>query len=216
MWILRFFYRLIRFLNKRFYRVFSTNYSYFLMKVNMISLDSKFKSQGIPKLYINRLSIVEIGNDFKINNTTSSNPIGRTSKCLFVVREKSRLIIGNNVGMSGTTIVCTKEIKIGDNVKIGGNVCIYDTDFHSLNHENRKNSISDKLDTKKEKVHISNNVFIGAHSTILKGVSIGENSIIGACSVVTKSVPANEVWGGNPILFIKKLDILDNSGITIP
>ncbi|WP_103192495.1 acyltransferase [Formosa algae] len=47
---------------------------------------------------------------------------------------------------------------------------------------------------------------MGASSIILKGVTIGENSIIGAGSVVTKSVPCNEIWGGNPAKFIRKID----------
>ena len=55
---------------------------------------------------------------------------------------------------------------------------------------------------------IEDNVFIGAHSTILKGVTIGQNSIIGACSVVTKNIPPNEIWAGNPAKFIKKLEII--------
>jgi acetyltransferase-like isoleucine patch superfamily enzyme len=57
--------------------------------------------------------------------------------------------------------------------------------------------------TKMDSIKIGNNVFIGAHSTILKGVTIGENAIVGACSVVTKSIPANQIWGGNPARFIK-------------
>ena len=47
--------------------------------------------------------------------------------------------------------------------------------------------------------------FIGAHSTILKVVTIGENSIIGAGSVISKSIPANEIWAGNPVKFIKNI-----------
>jgi acetyltransferase-like isoleucine patch superfamily enzyme len=39
---------------------------------------------------------------------------------------------------------------------------------------------------------------IGANSTILCGITIGENSLIGAGSVVTKDVPPNTLWYGNP------------------
>ena len=54
-------------------------------------------------------------------------------------------------------------------------------------------------------VIIENSVFIGAQSIILKGVTIGKNSIIGAGSVVTKNVPANQIWAGNPARFIKNI-----------
>ncbi|MBQ0088170.1 MAG: N-acetyltransferase, partial [Prevotellaceae bacterium] len=45
---------------------------------------------------------------------------------------------------------------------------------------------------------------IGAGSTILCGITIGENAMIGIGSVVTKDVPAGEVWVGNPAKFLKK------------
>ena len=54
-------------------------------------------------------------------------------------------------------------------------------------------------------VKIKNNVFIGAKYIILKGVTIGENSVVGAGSVVTKSIPANQIWAGNPAKFIRNL-----------
>lgn len=46
--------------------------------------------------------------------------------------------------------------------------------------------------------------FIGAHSLIMPGVSIGNNSIVGAGSVVTKTVPANSIVVGNPARVIKQ------------
>ncbi len=53
-------------------------------------------------------------------------------------------------------------------------------------------------------VMIEDDVFIGALSIICKPCIIGRNSIIAAGSVVTKDIPENEVWGGNPAKFIKK------------
>lgn len=53
---------------------------------------------------------------------------------------------------------------------------------------------------------IGDNVFIGANTTILGGVEIGDNVIVAAGSVVCKSLPANTVCAGNPARVIKSLD----------
>ncbi len=55
-------------------------------------------------------------------------------------------------------------------------------------------------------IFIEDDVWIGAHSIILKGVTIGARSIIGAGSVVTKSIPADCVAAGNPCKVIRKLN----------
>ena len=48
------------------------------------------------------------------------------------------------------------------------------------------------------------NAFIGANTVICNSVTIGRNAVVGAGSVVTKDIPDNEIWGGNPAHFIKK------------
>ena len=53
-------------------------------------------------------------------------------------------------------------------------------------------------------VFIGDNTFIGANTIISKDVKIGQDCIIGAGSVITKDIPDNEVWAGNPARFIKK------------
>lgn len=60
---------------------------------------------------------------------------------------------------------------------------------------------------KKGHVHIGRAAFIGANTVICNSVTIGKNSIVGAGSVVTKDIPENEIWGGNPARFIKKRDL---------
>lgn len=51
-------------------------------------------------------------------------------------------------------------------------------------------------------VQVGNCVFIGANTIVLPNVRIGDNVVIGAGSVVTKDVPSNSVYGGNPAEFI--------------
>ena len=54
-------------------------------------------------------------------------------------------------------------------------------------------------------VHIGNNVWIGAGSVLLPGVSIGDNTVIGAGSIVTRDIPANVVAVGNPCRVLREI-----------
>ena len=111
------------------------------------------------------------------------------SHCLI----ENEAIVGNNC-----TIKCGVQIWDGitleDNVFVGANVA-----FTNDLYPRSKNPDWTLLKTR-----VCRGATIGAGSTILPGIVIGENSIIGAGSVVTKNVPANEVWVGNPAKFLKK------------
>jgi acetyltransferase-like isoleucine patch superfamily enzyme len=164
-----------------------------------------FKTEGLPYVSVAFGGKCTIGDGCDMNNKLSSNPIGRPQPCVFFVDREARLTIGKNVGLSQAALICHLSITIGNNVKIGGGVCIYDTDFHSVFPEIRRIPELDLVNKIKMPVVIKDNAFIGAHSTILKGVTIGENSVVGACSVVTKSIPDNQIWAGNPAKLIKIL-----------
>lgn len=143
-----------------------------------------------------------LGNNVRINSSLESNPIGGNTRTTFHISENAKVCIGNNVGISNTAIVSKVAINIGNDVLIGGGCKLYDTDFHPVNPEERlKNCNRGKCKV----INIEDNVFIGAHSIILKGVTIGKNSVIAAGSIVTKDVPNNELWGGIPAKFIKIL-----------
>ena len=142
------------------------------------------------------------GKGVKINSKLAANPIGGDTQTVLFCDKGAELVVGNNTGMSNCAIVAKQSVTIGNNVKIGGSVKIYDNDFHALDATER-NFGSDK--PKCAPVVIKDGAFIGAFSIILKGVTIGENSIVGAGSVVTKNIPDNEIWAGNPAKFIKKI-----------
>tara|TARA_R110002020_G_scaffold144769_1_gene317928 strand:- start:2894 stop:3319 length:426 start_codon:yes stop_codon:yes gene_type:complete len=139
-----------------------------------------------------------------MNNGFLGNYIGST-RCVIAVDSNASLTIGNNVGISSVIIAVHNSISIGNNVKLGAGSRIFDSDFHSINYLNRRFSKGDLEFRETSPVFIGDDVFIGANSTILKGVNIGSRSVIGAGSVVTKSVPADEIWAGNPAKFIKKI-----------
>jgi len=176
-----------------------TKFSFFLNKVKYNS----FVSSGIPIFDVSSNSYFSCGKDFVMVNDANTATLGKNNRCKFVVYENASLQIGNKVGISNATIVATKSVIIGNNVMIGGGVTIVDSDFHSLNplhwHTNadQENMISSA-------VVIKDNVFIGMESIILKGVTIGSNVVLAAGSVVSKDVPDNQIWGGNPARFIKE------------
>lgn len=143
-----------------------------------------------------------IGKRCKINSSIKINPVGLSGKCLFYISKGSRITIGNNVGISNSLFYSINNIEVQDNVLIGGGCQILDNDFHSLNYEERINNSSY---IKSKPVLIKEGAFIGASSIILKGVTIGRKSIVGAGSVVTRDIPDNEIWAGNPAVFIRKM-----------
>jgi len=204
MTVFSFIYRLVRAIEAKIYKAWCAFVTMIKLKGNQVKYGKGLVSNGIPVIDIHRNGKMTIGTNFNMNNGGRYNTIGRQQPCYFVVRADAELTIGNNTGMSAAAIVCAKTITIGDNVKIGGNTVIYDTDFHSLDHALRADKTKDAASAKNASVNIGNNAFIGAHATILKGVTIGEGAIIGASSVVTTNVPPFEIWAGNPAKFIKR------------
>lgn len=147
---------------------------------------------------------IVIGSDFKCNNTIKSNSIGLIQPCVFNISAPgSRIIIGDNVGISGSTIFADQSVTIGDNVLIGSGCLITDNDAHPLNWQDWRANKSEN--TLHAHIVIGNDVFIGARSIILKGVTVGDRSIIGAGSVVVKDVPSDCIVAGNPAKVIRNL-----------
>ena len=97
------------------------------------------------------------------------------------------------------TLVDDGDIYIGDKVLIGPNVTIA-TANHPVNPELRAKSWQYN-----KPVHIGSNVWIGAGSVLVPGVSVGDNTVIGAGSVVVKDIPANCVAVGNPCKPIREI-----------
>lgn len=196
-------YKALRKLKSIVFTVIYTPFGKLIFYLNGAKVGLSLRVNGILKIHITRRGQVFIGNECTINSGENFNVIGRQQKTIFWV--EGILNIGDNFGISSSAIICNHEIEIGNNVTIGGNTVIYDTDFHSLNPEQRFDKTQDKKKAKWGRVTICDNVFIGAHTTILKGVTIGENAVIGACSVIAKDIPANEIWAGNPAKLISKL-----------
>lgn len=185
------------------------NSSYFSL-ISGIKIDSTNRIRG--RLYIIKYPFyhpvnsgaIELGHHFTCNSVIRSNSLGVIQPCIFnVCSPNSEIIIGNYVGISGSTINATESITIGNNTLIGSGCLISDTDSHPINPDIRLTNCNQNV--RSEPIVIGNNVFIGARSIILKGVHIGDGAVVGAGSVITKDVPAKTIYAGNPAKFIKNI-----------
>lgn len=108
--------------------------------------------------------------------------------------------VGKNVFInSGCCFQDQGGIEIGDNVLIGQQVVIA-----TINHDFEPSKRANMFPAP---VKIGDGVWVGAHATILAGVTVGNNAIIAAGAVVTKDVPANAVVGGVPAKLIKQIEV---------
>jgi acetyltransferase-like isoleucine patch superfamily enzyme len=191
-------------LKKIKYLIYSYLVKFFLLK-KTVQIGDKFRLLGKTKFILKPNSSLIIGNKVFIVSGNTINPLGRNIISCLRVDEGAILKIGNNVGMSCVSIWSSKKIIIGDNVKLGGDVMIFDSDMHSLDYVERRNYETDAVNAKKQPIIIGNDVFIGTRSIITKGVQIGDRSIVASGSIVVKNIPKDEIWGGNPAKFIKKI-----------
>ncbi|MDY0279161.1 MAG: DapH/DapD/GlmU-related protein [Salinivirgaceae bacterium] len=120
--------------------------------------------------------------------------IGVNCNINFNVFIENDVEIGNNVTVK-PGVQIWDGLLIEDNVFIGPNVTFI----------NDKYPRSKQYPEQFAQTLLKEGASIGAGSVILCGLTIGKNSMIGAGSVVTKSIPDNELWYGNPAKFIRKL-----------
>lgn len=114
-------------------------------------------------------------------------------------------VIGKNCNINCHVFI-ENDVFIGDNVtikpgvQVWDGVTIEDDVFIGPNVTFTNDLIPRSKQHREEydKTLIKKGASIGANSTIIAGHTIGENALIGAGSVVTKDIPANTVWFGNP------------------
>lgn len=177
-------------------------YNFFVLKKNRVKYDSSLKINGRLKCCSNSAEGIIVGSNTRINSGRNANPIGGDTRTFLFAKDNGKIIIGKNVGISNSTLIANTKIILEDDVMIGGDCRIFDTDFHSIHYVERM----ENRGIKSYPVVIKKGAFVGTGSIILKGVTIGEKSVIAAGSVVTCNVPDGELWGGVPARYIKKVD----------
>lgn len=173
-----------------------------LMRLQGVELGRGAHLCGFPVCVRTRGSRIAIGAGCTLNSAFLSNLAGLYQRCVLVARDGAELVVGDGTGMSGATVYAKESVRIGSRCLIGANAKIFDTDFHPVDPEER---LASPNAGRHDPVRIGDNVFIGANSIVLKGVTIGDNSVVAAGSVVVKDVPANSLAGGNPARVIRGL-----------
>ena len=107
-----------------------------------------------------------------------------------------KLIMGQGAANVGLTIMCAKEVTIGNGVRIGRNVAVRDWNGpHVIINSHYRNHAP---------VHIGDHVWLCSGCTIMPGVTVGEGSVVAANATVTKDVPPHSLVGGSPAKVIKE------------
>lgn len=163
----------------------------------------RFKTAGPCYFKARCAGSIRLGSNVTFMALHRANHVGLTNPVLIETMGEGIIEVGDFSGGSAVVISSRAKVTIGKHVKLGGNVRIYDHDFHSLDHLDRRNGSKDQTNCRSKPVFIGNDVFIGTNVTIMKGVTIGDHAIIGAGAVVVKDVPADEIWGGNPAVRLK-------------
>lgn len=148
---------------------------------------------------------VVLGTDVKIYGFVNAYGcrIGDRSKVGAFVEIQKGAIIGADCKISSHSFIC-EGVTIHDRVFIGHGVIFTNDKYPRAT--NLEGGLQTEADWTVVPTVIGEGASIGSGSTLLCGITIGPGAIIGAGSVVTKSIPAREIWAGNPAHFMRKVE----------
>ena len=148
------------------------------------------------KCFISLKSEIRLAKNLRIGEKT------RISSFVKIKVINGFIRIGENCTINSFCFIDAEKggVEIGDNVLIGPHVGIHGSNY---NYESRENLIINQGIVSRG-IRIEDDVWIGSHSTILDGVTIGKGAVIGAGAVVTKDIPPYSVAVGVPAKVIKE------------
>jgi acetyltransferase-like isoleucine patch superfamily enzyme len=187
----------------------STAYTRFQLWWGGAVVGPALKVSGRMRLHLG--GTLRIGRQVRMNSGWSNFVGGYKPMAIWTARG-AEIHIGDRCALSNSTILAIQKIEILEETFIGGGCNIYDTDFHHIDVSRR---LADAPGKPSAPIRIGPRAFVGGHSIILKGVTIGEGAVVGAGSVVTRDVPAGEIWAGVPARFIKHVQDSARSPVRI-
>jgi acetyltransferase-like isoleucine patch superfamily enzyme len=146
--------------------------------------------------------------------------VGKNTRlqCTIFQNDASLTIGSNSFINAGTSISCINNVTIGNYVMISYDCLIFDNNSHDLNYMTRREEIDNgfpngTLPSSSNKpnsatISILDDVWVGARSTILKGISIKSKSVVASNTIVTDNVGELTLVYGNPNKY-KPIEIKD-------
>lgn len=181
---------------------------YILRKFNGVDVSEDVQVHGKVWVTKSKNSEIHLGPGVILNAVSRRNTLeARGPIILKTLRPDAELIIGANTGLTSATVSAATSIRIGERVLIGAGVLITDSDHHVIKpiEGTRRRFLGFPQPERRHRVVIEDDVFIGARSVVLKGITIGTGSVIGAGSIVVSDIPPNVVACGNPCRVVKSL-----------
>ena len=150
------FFKLIRKLIIKTNNLFSTLFTSVELFLKGIDFGKGNSFYGRPIVFRYPYSVIKIGDNCSFRSDKISNLIGLNRKCIISTSKKNaQLIIGNDCAFSAASVSCAQKVFIGNNVIVGANTVISDSDWHNI-EPSRRTEYCDSF----APVFINNNVFI--------------------------------------------------------
>lgn len=167
--------------------VFALKRRYYLLRYPRLRLGRDVQIRG--RIRLRRGVRVTIGDRTRINKLVRFAGPGEVR-------------VGADCLLNSTWIGTWSSVTVGDRCLLSD--CeLLDNDFHNLSPDRRHDP---PVPATRAPIVVEDNVWIGAHALVLKGVRIGRDSVVGAATVVRTEVPERVVVVGNPQQIVKKFD----------
>lgn len=195
---------------ERVYRKFTKGYCWLRSRLLVcmwgIKHGRSVMFQGKAIIRTRKSGEITVGNNVIFNSQRNTNLVGLMGSTILDTLGGGKIVIGDHSGFSSVVMSSRTLIKIGSRVKVGGNVRIFDHDFHSLEADYRR-TLEDRQHIRSKAVFIGDDCFIGTNAIILKGTHLGARTIVAAGSVVFGlDVPEDSIVKGNPAKAFAKKD----------
>ncbi|MGD9420061.1 MAG: acyltransferase [Verrucomicrobiota bacterium JB025] len=163
-------------------------------------LGKNVRCNGIPHVKIRKGGRLIIGDNVQINCSPWANAHVVSGSTNFFVGNNATLRLGSDSGVSGCRIVAYENIEIGESSLVGAGSLLCDSDMHEV-------PLGNPTGIRIAPISIGRRVFLGAHSIVTKGITIGDGAVIGAGSIVSSSIAPSTLAAGNPCRQIRTLDL---------